>query len=187
MLGVRFSAWWSNQFHYNAYLIVPIALGAVDGALRLEHWLTWLGRRWRSLRGLRWLDGKLALGATGVFAVIALALVPHFDIGRTFHSSFYKRTPAVAAQAAAAARVPAGVLVEAASTVGAHLDAKDTVELWGDGSPEFPQWVVASVSVTELGFHDVADQAARVDELRAHGYVTVFSRDGYLVMHAPGA
>jgi hypothetical protein len=43
---------------------------------------------------------------------------------------------------------------------------------------------VASVSVSQLGFHDVADQVARVDELRAHGYVTVFSQDGYLVMRA---
>jgi uncharacterized membrane protein len=187
MLGVRYPAWWSNQFHYNAYLIVPIALGAVDGALRLERWLTWLGLRWRSLRALRWADGKLALGATGVFALIALALVPHFDIGRMFHPSFYRRNPAEAAEAAAVAHVPSGVLVEAADSLGVYLDTRDTVELWGDGSPEFPQWAVACVSRTELGFHDVADQVQRVDELRSDGYVTVFSQDGYLVMHAPGA
>jgi len=187
MLGVRYPGWWSNQFHYNAYLIVPIALGAVDGALRLERCLTWLGRRWRPLRGLRWLDGKLALGATGVFALIALALVPHFDIGRMFHSSFYERSPAEAAEAAAVAHVPAGVLVEASDSLGVHLDSRDTVEMWGDGSPEFPQWAVVSVSMSELGFHNKADQVARVDALRAHGYVTVFSRDGFMVMHAPGA
>jgi uncharacterized membrane protein len=187
MLGVRYPAWWSSQYQYNAYLIVPIALGSVDGALRAERWLTWLGRRWRSLRVLGRLDGRLALGATGVFAVIALALVPHFGIGKMFHSSFYKRTPAESAEAAAVSHVPSGVLVEAVGSLGVHLDARDTVELWGDGSPEFPQWAVASVSASQLGFHDVADQVARVEALRAHGYVTVFSRDGYLVMHAPGA
>jgi len=187
MLGVRYPAWWSNQYQYNAYLIVPIALGSVDGALRAERWLTWLGRRWGSLGILRRLDGKLALGATGVFAVIALALVPQFDIGKMLHPSFYKRTPVESAEAAAVTHVPAGVLVEAAGSLGVHLDARDTVELWGSGSPEFPQWAVASVSAAQLGFHDVADQVERVDELRAHGYVTVFSQDGYLVMHAPGA
>lgn len=187
MLGVAYPDWWSNQFQYNAYLIVPIALGAVDGALRAERWLTWLGRRWRSLRVLGWLDGKLALGATAVFAVIALAVVPHFGIGKMFHSSFYERTPAESAEAAAVDHVPAGVLVEAAASLGVHLDARDTVELWGDGSPEFPPWVVASVSMFQFGFHDVADQVEWVDELRAHGYVTVFSQDGFLVMHAPGA
>lgn len=187
MLGVRYPAWWSNLYQYNAYLVVPIALGAVDGALRLERWLTWLGGHWRALRGLRWLDGKLALAATSVFAVFALALVPHFEIGKMLHSSFYQRTPVAAAGAAAAAHVPSGILVEADDSVGVYLDARDTVELWGSGSPEFPNWAVVSVSVHEFGFRNLADQVQRVDELRAHGYVTVFSQDGYLVMHAPGS
>jgi hypothetical protein len=43
MLGVRYPAWWSNLYQHNAYLVVPIALGAVDGALRLER----RGRRQR--------------------------------------------------------------------------------------------------------------------------------------------
>jgi uncharacterized membrane protein len=187
MLGVRYPSWWSNLYQYNAYLVVPVALGAVDGALRLERWLTWLGGRWRALRGLRWLDGKLALGATSVFAVIALALVPHFEIGKMLHSSFYQRTTSEAAGAAAVAHVPAGILVEADDSVGVYLDTRDTVELWGSGSPTFPSWAVVSVTVYEFGFKTLADQVQRVDELRAHGYVTVFSQDGYLVMHAPGA
>jgi uncharacterized membrane protein len=187
MLGVAFPGWWGTSFQYNAYLIVPIALGAVDGALRLERWLTWLGLRWGPLRGLRWLDGKLALGATGVFAVIALALVPRFEIGAMARSSFYERTPAEAAAAAAVAHVPAGVLVEAAGKVGPHLDAQDAVELWDVGNPEIPPWVVVSVSARELGFHGLAAQVQWVDGLRARGYVTVFSQDGFLVMHAPGA
>ena len=62
MLGVRYPAWWSNLYQYNAYLVVPIALGAVDGALRLERWLTWLGGHWRALRGLRWLRRQACTG-----------------------------------------------------------------------------------------------------------------------------
>ncbi len=46
---------------------------------------------------------------------------------------------------------------------------------------------MVSVTVYEFGFKTLADQVQRVDELRAHGYVTVFSQDGYLVMHAPGS
>jgi uncharacterized membrane protein len=183
MLGVRFPDWWSNRFQYNVYLVVPIALGAVDGALRLERWLSWLGGR----RGLRWLDGRLALGVTALFAVISLALVPHFEIGRMLHSSFYERTPRSAAEAAAVDHVPAGVVVEAASNVGVHLDARDKVELWGYGSPNFPRWALVSDTVFQFGFASLADQREAVDQLRVHGYVTVFSRDGWLVMHAPGA
>jgi len=187
MLGVRFPDWWSNLYQYNAYLIVPIALGAVDGALRLERWLTWLGQRRTWLRGLRWLDGKLALAATGAFAVIAVAVVPHFGFAKMFHSSFYHRTPVEAAEAAAVAHVPAGVLVVAANSLAPHLDSKDTVEMWGWGSPHYPAWAVVSVSVYQFGFHDLAAQVLAVNQLRAHGYVTVFSQHGFMVMHAPGA
>ncbi len=44
-IASRYPNWWTNTFHYNAYLVVPIALGAVDGAVRLDRWLTWA---WRS-------------------------------------------------------------------------------------------------------------------------------------------
>ena len=60
--------------------------------------------------------------------------------------------------------------------------------LWdGDGSsPLFPDWVVTYTGRVEFTFPNVAAQITRVDLLKKHGYVTVYSAGGYLVMHKPG-
>jgi hypothetical protein len=74
--------------------------------------------------------------------------------------------------------------------VGPHLDSRDTVEMWdGDGySPKFPPWVVANDRTGQFTWlAGVPAQKKRIALLKAHGYVTVFSDRGFLVMHAPGA
>lgn len=188
MLGTKFPAWWGEEFQYNAYVIVPIILAAVDGALRLDRWVTWAVRRWRGA-GVRWKSGALALCCTIVFAVVTLVQFPGNDLSQLFHRSFYHRTPVEVAEAAAAARVPSGVLVAAADTLGPHLDDRDTVVLWdGARANVLTPWVVASVDTPEFSFNSLAAQRLVVSELqKKYHYVTVFSDDGFIVMHAPGA
>jgi uncharacterized membrane protein len=187
MLGVKFPTWWGSDFQYNAYVIVPIILAAVDGALRLDRWVTWAVRRWRGA-GVRWRRGALALCCTVTFAVVTVAQFRANDLSALLHRSFYSRTGVEAAEAAAAAHVPSGVLVAAANTVGPHLDTRDTVVLWdGARANVLLPWVVASVDTLQFSFNNLAGQRLVVAELqKKYHYVTVFSRDGFIVMHAPG-
>lgn len=195
MLSMKFSGWWGDGAHYNAYLVVPLVLGAVEGALRLDRWIGWCLRRTSRPRARPGsladaARGKVALGAVALFAIAAVALVPRFQLGQMFHAKFYQRDPTAKAEAAAAAHVPSGVVVEAVNSIGPHLDARDTVMMWdGDGhSPVFPPWVVANDRQGQFTWlTGVRAQRQRVALLRAHGYVTVFADDGFIVMHAPGA
>lgn len=197
MLSMKYPAWWGNGDQYNAYLIVPLVLGAADGALRLDRWagaaLRRFGVRGRLalLRGRIALPpGRLALAATAAFGVIAIGLVPHFQLSQMFDRSFYQRDATAKAEAAVAAHVPSGVVVEATSYIGPHLDSRDTVEMWdGDGyTPKFPPWVIANDRDGQFTWlAGVRAQKKRIALLKARGYVTVYSNHGFLVMHAPGA
>ena len=40
MLGSVFPNWWSTSFQYNAFLVVVLVCAAVDGAARLDRWVT---------------------------------------------------------------------------------------------------------------------------------------------------
>jgi len=46
MLASQDPNWWVTYYQYNAFLIIPIVLGAVDGAARLQRWIT--ASRWGS-------------------------------------------------------------------------------------------------------------------------------------------
>jgi uncharacterized membrane protein len=183
MLNVKFPAWWGLGAQYNAYLVVALVVAAVDGAMRLDRWITRVRQNGGSL------SGKTALGCTAAMAAIAVALVPYFQLGAIFTPQFYHRTPQETVGAEAAAVVPSGVTVEAMNHIGPQLSSRDTVLLWdGDGtSPLYPPWVVASVTRMEFSFSTIAGQVQRVKLLEQHGYKIVFDRGGYLVLHAPGA
>jgi len=40
MLQDKFPNWWLTAYHYNAYLVIILACGAVDGAVRLDRWVS---------------------------------------------------------------------------------------------------------------------------------------------------
>jgi len=181
LLNVKFPAWWHLGDQYNAYLIIVILFAAMDGLARLDKSiLPRLHPQWRS--------GRLPVWAAGVIAAISIAVVPHFPFGNLLHPSYYHRNWKQEDAVLAANHVPNNVVVEAASNVAPQLTSRDTVLLWdGDGdSPLYPDWVVTCTSDGEFTFTTIADQIARVNLLKAHGYVTVYSVGGYLVMHKPG-
>jgi uncharacterized membrane protein len=250
MLNNKFPNWWVLSFQYNSYLIVPLVCAAVDGAARLDRWVTWawklLTRRGRAPvtaapataapaaapgparaavaagpedtdldivirdepaparaadRAARrpWIAGTVALAASAAMAAVAVYLVPNLPSGSpgvpkgsplnlALHASFYHRTAQENAAAAADARVPSGVSVQATQFLAPQLDARDYVLLWdGDGKhpPLLPQYVVASVRQRQFTFAFLVGQIASVRAYEAEGYTVIFRRDGYLVLRRP--
>lgn len=189
MLGDKFPDWWATAYQYNAYVVVPIALAAVDGALRLDRWTGLAVRRLKKGSGpdADLLGGRLALGAIVVFAAVAVALVPAFPLSQMFTGNFWHRSKLATIEAAAASTVPSGTVVEAVNSVGPELSGRDTVLLWdGNGAtPRYVPWVIADVERHQFTFANLGAQQQRLEDLRRHGYVTVFSDAGIVVLHAP--
>ncbi|HEX4832502.1 MAG TPA: DUF2079 domain-containing protein [Trebonia sp.] len=194
-LASKYPNWWTNTFHYNAYLVVPIALGAVDGAVRLDKWVTWA---WRSTtrRGTwgrkagDWAIGRVGPAMGVLFLLTAIAFIPSFAFGQLLHSSFYHRNTDATAEAHAASLVPPGVVVASAGNVGPFLMPQDTVLVYdddGNTSPYQP-WVVGNDGHEgEFGFLTEQDEAKQLKLLIAHGYVIVWhdKTTGYFTAHAP--
>jgi uncharacterized membrane protein len=186
MLGSVFPAWWGTSFQYNAFLVVVLVCAAVDGAARIDRSLA---RRRQQRAGTAWAAGPVALGCVVAMGVVALVLVPRFAFGAALNTSFFQQNARMRAAAAADARVPSGVVVEAVNHLGPQLSARDTVLLWdGDGSsPLRPPWVVADVAKREFTFPSLTAQRQRVAFLERTGYQVVFQRKGYVVLHRTGA
>ncbi len=194
-MASKFPNWWTNTFHYNAYLVVPIALGAVDGAVRLDKWLTWA---WRSTtrRGTKaraagdWAIGKVAPAVAVLFLATAVAFVPFFQFKQLFQPSFYHRNSFATAEAHAASLIPPDVVVAATGNTGPFLLTHDTVLVYdndGQTSP-FQPWIVGNDGTqAQFGFICEKLQAAEFRELAARGYVIVWhdKATGYFVAHAP--
>jgi uncharacterized membrane protein len=194
MLQDQFPNWWLTAYHYNAYLVIILACGAVDGAARLDRWLKRARQgstrpgtpaRARADRS----TALVALAATAAMFAVGVYLVPKFALGPALHRSFYQRTAEEKNAAAAVAAVPSGVTVEAVNRLGPHLSGRDTVLLWdGDGgSPLYPPYVLAATVGRQFTFHSVQQQEARIALLRRHGYQTVFDRGGFIVLRSPDA
>jgi hypothetical protein len=166
--------WWGLDFHYNAFLVVPVLCAGVDAVARLARWSrprpvrTWLGPVWAS-----------------AVLVIAIWTVHDFAFDSLLHPSSWRRTTDMAAAADVVGRVPSGVTVEAANDLGPALSDRTTVLLW-DRRPRWTPWVLADVRRPVFPFCGVVDQQEQVLNLEDHGYRVVYGNDGYLVLHNPG-
>jgi uncharacterized membrane protein len=184
------ASWWGPDYHYNAYLVIPLLCAGVDGAARIQ-------RRFaaRAARG----GGAGGAGGFAAFAgrrtglvwacavmVVAVVALPSFAYGRMLPPSAWRRDPAQRAAAAAVAQVPAGVTVEAPDSLGPQLSGRDTVLLW-DRLPRWAPWVVADVHTFEFPFCDLDEQRGRVAYLEGAGYRVRYQRDGFVVLYRPGA
>jgi uncharacterized membrane protein len=252
MLGNKFPNWWGTGFQYNAYLVVALVCAGVDGAARLDRWVSW---SWASVaarfRGAPagasaaaapaaspaataaptaaptatvtataagpdehqadanqgggsgdaaagadagpaapapWVSGKLSLAFAVAMVVAAVAFIPLTPLKLAFHASFYQRNAQENAAAAADARVPSGVTVQATQFLAPQLAERDYVLLWdGDGRhpPLLPQYVVASLSQRQFTFCDLTAQIDSVRQYEHEGYAVIFQRSGYLVLRRP--
>jgi uncharacterized membrane protein len=175
MLASGYPLWWQAKFQYDAFVVMMLCCAAVDGAARLERVLA--RKDWRVLR---------RAGTVWAAAVCAGALVyfPSSPLGPLLHPGFYGTNARMRAAAAAIARVPAGVEVEASNNLGPRLSGRDTVLLL-DGTPRWAPWVVGDTIGLDFPFCSPSQQAAELAYLQAHGYSLVFADDGYLVLHRP--
>jgi uncharacterized membrane protein len=194
-LASKFNNWWTNTFHYNAYLIVPMALGGVDGAIRASRWITW---GWRSTtrpgtrarKAADWAADRMPAGICAAFLVTAIAFVPSFAFGQMFNSSFYHRNSTATAEAHAASLIPSGVVVVTPGNVGPFLLTRDTVLVYdndGDTSPYQP-WIIGNDGAQgEFGFTSQKLETEQFQALIARGYVIVWhdKATGFFVAHAP--
>jgi uncharacterized membrane protein len=191
------STWWVPEYHYNAFLVVPLLCAGVDGAARIQRWYATRAGTGGSGAGgsgaARSGAGRLAAvagrraGLVWSCAVLAVALValPSFAYDRMLHGSAWRRDAADRAAASAVAQVPPGVTVEAANSLGPQLSGRDTVLLW-DRLPRGAPWVVADVHAHEFPFCDLAEQQARVGLLEGNGYRVRYQRDGFVVLYRAG-
>jgi uncharacterized membrane protein len=139
-------------------------------------------------RRVPWVTGKISLAAAAGMAVAAVIFIPLTPLKLAFHASFYQRNAQANAAAAADARVPSGVSVQATQFLAPQLAARDYVLLWdGDGKhlPLLPQYVVASMSQRQFTFPSRAAQLANIQAYEREGYTVIFRRSGYLVLRRP--
>jgi uncharacterized membrane protein len=197
MMQDQFANWWVTSYHYNAYLVIILACGGVDGAARLGRWL---GHAYRASRPRDGDEARAAqlsssvatfgLIAAVVMVAVGVYSVPKFALGQAFHRSFFHRTYYEQIAEEAVLAVPSGVTVEAVDYLGPQLADRDKVLLWdGDGgTPIYAPWIIANVSTQQFTFRGgIKEQVARVALLRKHGYQTVFERGGYIVLKSPTA
>ncbi|MFC4906156.1 DUF2079 domain-containing protein [Actinomadura gamaensis] len=167
MLSSKFDNWWAPHYHYNAFLVATLVLAAVDGAVRVQ------GRRPAGERTGTWLVLGMLAGT--------LVTVPAFAFRSFADGSLYVRDARARAAAAAVARVPSGVEVEAVNHTGPALSGRTHVLLW-DRTPRWADWVVADVAYEQFPFTSLTEQRERIALLDRSGYRTVFARDGYVVL-----
>lgn len=178
-----FPNWWGETYQYNVELIVPLAAAGLDGALRLGA----LVARLRPGFAERASVAKRIGPAWGLAAlVVSVAVIPKFAFDAYGQSSFYRSAPDGASASEAARQIPSGVVVEAASLVGPHLSARDTVLLL-DKTPRWAPWVVAQVADPTFPISDVGAQRARVALLESNGYRVVWQDAFYTVLNKPGS
>lgn len=175
MLAQGHASWWVPNYQYNAFLVVPLLCAGVDGAARLQRLWARTDLRVARRAGLVWAGAALA------FAVWSVHLFP---LGALTDGSRWHRTAQQQAAAAAVARVPNGVLVEAANLLGPQLSDRARVLLWGR-QPWWAPWVVAD-TVAKWPFCKPREVSVRMRVLKTAGYQIVFHRGNYVVLHRTG-
>ncbi|MBF8185924.1 DUF2079 domain-containing protein [Nonomuraea sp. K274] len=182
--------WWQADFQYSAFTVMILFCAGVDGLARLLRLIKRFDDKRRSSAGESEANecrsgrdhkhASLRLAWSAAVLAVALTLVPKFALDQLYHPAFYQ-DPKAAAAAEALSRVPSGVTVEAVNSLGPALSSRATVLLWTGESHGSP-WVVADTARWEFPFGSPGQQLAEVEELRAQGYVTVYERDGYVVL-----
>ncbi len=206
MLASSQPNWWGTAYQYNAFVEMVLVCAAVDGAARIAGWAA-RARARRTVAPARAREpsaptgpstprgpagpgeparaGRWAVIVTGLACAAALAAVPRFALASLATPGFYGRDSQMRAEAAADARVPPGVTVDAAQMLGPQLSGRDTVLLWGPSATS-AAWIVAQTHYT-YPFPSLSGQRAQIRDLERRGYQVAFRRGGYLVLHRPSA
>lgn len=168
-------AYWGTGFHYSATISPVLALGAIDGLSKLRGWLR--------------LDGRFAAAFAAVALVpigVSLALTASQDrpLKRMTTAAGWARPPAAAVADAMLARIPDGASVTAQDQLLPHLTHRERAYQLVPGGPA-TDWVAAATTWPHFPTTD-EQYAAALRRFRDAGYVTVFARDGFLLLRRPG-
>jgi len=174
--------WWTNDFQYDAFVIVVVISAAVDGIARIQRWMDRRHRGHPPASVSR--STPLGLAWAALVCGISLALVPQNALGRLLQPAFYRADFDAVAAAEAAATIPSGVVVESVNNMGPALTRRATVVLWQPQSYR-AAWVLANTERLAYPFASVDQQREKVAELVDSGYEIVYERDGYVVLHRP--
>ncbi|MBB4917367.1 DUF2079 domain-containing protein [Streptosporangium saharense] len=177
MLSSSFPNWWDSKYHYNAFIVMVIFVGGVDGYRRLTALMPISRGPGRLGRAVLWWPSLVLL--------VSIAMIPFFAFGRFFSADFYASTPRTEAAAVAVAAVPDDALVEAANNVAPALSSRTRTLLW-DRTVRWAPWVIADVQKRVFPFLSLDEQTARVTFLLRNGYRVVFSSAGYIVLARTG-
>ena len=170
--------YWVVGYHYTATAAPIVAMGAAEGLHRL---LPRLRKDSVRASAARWLPVAVATAGVG--------LVAYFPLHELFLPRLWETGGRVAAAHAAVDVVPRGVTVEASDRLQPHL-VDHTNALLLDGTEHNVQhgatWLVADVGKPDWPLSSVPLQQAYVARREAGGWTVVFSRDGFVVLRAPG-
>ncbi|MFD0884689.1 DUF2079 domain-containing protein [Streptosporangium algeriense] len=184
MLSSSFPNWWGSKYHYNAFIVMVIFIGGVDGYRRLMNRMRSRMSPEPSPESPKLFSRPLVRAVRSwpsLVLLVGIALIPFFAFGRLFSVDFYASTARTEAAAAAAATVPENALVEAANNIAPTLSSRTRTLLW-DRTVRWAPWVVADVQKRVFPFQSLDEQVARVNFLLKNDYRVVFSSAGYVVL-----
>ncbi|WP_245657204.1 DUF2079 domain-containing protein [Herbidospora mongoliensis] len=170
------SLWWSWEYHYNAFVVVIVFCAGVDGAVRLRKRLA--KRQTPEVVRVTTVAWAVAV------AVVAVTQLPRFAFDQLADPGFYDPYERTAAAYEAMSKIPDGAVVEAANHIGPMLTGRTTVLLW-ERTPRNAPWVLADVAQWGWPWGSPDEQKQSVEERRALGYMVVFEKDGFVVLHKP--
>ncbi|MFC3982756.1 DUF2079 domain-containing protein [Streptosporangium jomthongense] len=180
MLSSSFPNWWEPKYHYNAFIVMVVFVGGVDGYRRMAARI----RSRTSPEPAAKNPGRLlrvVRGWPSLVLLVSVAMIPFFAFGRFFGVGFHASTTRTEAAAAAVAVVPDNALVDAANNVAPALSSRTRTLLW-DRTVRWAPWVVADVGKHAFPFPSLDEQTARVDFLLRNDYRVAFSSGGYVVL-----
>jgi uncharacterized membrane protein len=190
-LALRFVStnnyFWGDGWHYNATVMPIVFLAAVDGMASVRaasERRSAQGRRARP--GLPRPGGLVARYGAAVMVIVAAWMAFRFPLAGLWSSQTYVITPHVSAEAAAIAKVPDGVTVEATLSLLAPLAARDNTYWIGTSPNPAPQYIVfdnddsgwSPPPTNVLTFVDQRHPGYQYVRIFLDNNVYVFRRDG---------
>lgn len=163
---------WTTHFHYNALPWVVLVLAMIDGGGRLRIWSRPVPRR-------------VVIGYLVAVAVL-IGVVPNptpMVFRRMATGEAWRVSQHLRDQRAAVAQLPGGVCVSVDDRLAAHLTNRDRVTLPGVSTPR-TDFVALDMSQADVGFQLPTPQAVLAD-VRAKGYVPVFTQGDLIVLRSP--
>jgi hypothetical protein len=166
--------WWSSQWHYNAFVIVPLICGGVDTVRRIKNFLV--------QRGLTSAARQVPLAWAALATVLTLVTVPDYPLGNLYRTEAYRETAQARTAQTALAHIPPGVWAEVPTGLGPALTQRDTVISLRPDSPHAP-WVIVNTLPHAWQSRTLAQQQELINTLVATGYQIIYADRTYTVLH----